>query len=596
MTKIVLLDKSLIEKIAAGEVVERPLSIIKELTENSVDAGATSITVEIIDGGLTQIRVTDNGHGISESDLPLAFTRHATSKIKSFDDLVNVSTMGFRGEALSSISAVSQVELITKTADKLTGVRVEISGGEVVSTSEAATVTGTSIIVSNLFYNVPARRKFLKKPSVEGSLITSYLERFALGNPEISIRYINNSKQVFFLGQRGDLKSVLHGIYGREVAQNLISVDFKLGAFSLKGFLGKPEIARGNRSHGTLFINSRLIQNKTITDAIESGLTGFLMQGKFPLYVLNLIMPYDALDVNVHPNKMDVRFSDENEIFSFVQSAIKEVMESTNLIPKVRVFNPVLKNESVQESFSVPEINSDTSEDVPDTKDVFYPERNNITLTAASPGKKYTPTYEENIPKQKPKIFQDFFTVQSLIWDTYWIVTSGDFMYLIDQHAAHERVLYERLVKDADEMRLNSQQLLVPIEFNLTQSERDIVTENIEVFERFGFEIILENKKVKISALPFLFKGTLDASFFTEILDKLSHVGFDADNIYKHKTELIAMTSCKKAVKGGDRLDISEAKKLIEELNSLDNPFTCPHGRPTIINFTRQEIESRFKR
>ncbi|MCL2285714.1 MAG: DNA mismatch repair endonuclease MutL [Firmicutes bacterium] len=628
MKPIIQLDQSLINKIAAGEVVERPLSVVKELTENAIDARATVITVEITDGGLTMVRVTDNGGGISADELQLAFSRHATSKIASLDDLFQVQTLGFRGEALSSIAAVSQVEMITKTPHAVMGTRVEIHGGVIQSRQSIGCANGTTVVVANLFYNTPARRKFLKKPPSEAGYISDCLQRLALGNPGLQLRYINNGKIIFQSGGNGDLKTAMLNIYGREVATKVIDVDASQEELRLFGLVGKPETARGNRQHGTFFINGRYIQSRLLTNAIESAMKTMLPAGKFPLFALNLSLPFDMLDVNVHPTKMDVRFAEEDAIFSFVEEAVREALSEHNLIPSVRQKAKSSESVAEQEQLSLfptyPEKPVEEPLSEKELADLFSPdeepERDIETVirelylnpSKAISAKEKTNFTSADLPEQrqisaeelstpslpKPRFFSTY-QIHSLIFNTYWLVTQEESLYLIDQHAAHERVLYERLLATVRERAVSSQQLLLPIPLRLTPREKQTLADNMEYFNNFGFEISADDDNpddYTITAVPLLFNGPLHSGFFSDLLDKIDEVGFSKESAYDHKTELIAMASCKAAVKGGDNLSEQEAHALITQLLELENPFTCPHGRPTIIEFTRQELERRFKR
>ena len=643
MNPIIQLDQGLINKIAAGEVVERPLSVVKELTENAIDAGATVITVEITDGGLTMIRVTDNGSGIDGEALQLAFSRHATSKIASLEDLFQVQTLGFRGEALSSIAAVAQVEMITKTPTAITGTRVEIHGGAPQSRQSIGCATGTTVVVANLFYNTPARRKFLKKPATEAGYISDCLQRLALGNPSLTIRYINNGKIIFQSGGSGDLKTVMLNIYGREVATKVVGVDARAGDLHLFGLIGKPETARGNRQHGSFFINGRYIQSKLLTGAVESAMRTMLPAGKFPLYALTLTLPFDMLDVNVHPTKMDVRFADEDEIFSFVENAVRDALSEHNLIPSVaKKIKPVAPEaeqlplfpayEKAIESLFSPDSTNDVAPTVgahsvrphlPPTSNPVKPLPTDSTPspidieaeiralylnpTKAVSAKESPPAAEAD---EAPPAFDapknPFFTtyqIHGLIFNTYWLVTQGDSLYLIDQHAAHERILYENFLRNARERAVTSQQLLLPIPLRLTPREKQVLADNMEYFSNFGFGVSADTAdeagefgEFAITAVPLLLNGPLGTGFFSDILDNIDRVGFSKESAYDHKTELIALAACKAAVKGGDHLAEAEARALITQLLELENPFTCPHGRPTIVEFTRQELERRFKR
>ena len=618
MKPIIQLDQGLVNKIAAGEVVERPLSVVKELTENAIDAGATVITVEITDGGLTMVRVTDNGGGIAAEELPLAFSRHATSKIASLDDLFQVETLGFRGEALSSIAAVAQVEMITKTPDAISGTRVEIHGGKILSRQNIGCANGTTIVVSNLFYNTPARRKFLKKPATEASYISDCLQRLALGNPQLTLRYINNGKIIFQSTGSGQLKTVMLNIYGREVATKVIDVDVKANEMHLHGLVGKPEIARGNRGYGTFIINGRFIQSSLLNKAMESAMRTMLPVGKFPVFTLNLNLPFDALDVNVHPTKMDVRFADEDGVFTFIEDAVRNALSEQNLIPKTRSDKrPSVAHSATFEAEQLPltellPVKNVKEPALPAQKSIvpannidkvlseFFAKSKTVSAKECAEGPPFedelSPTLKpvEPAPEYLPraKLFKSY-RIHGLIFNTYWLVTQDESLYLVDQHAAHERVLYENLLSKAQESRVPSQQLLIPLPLRLTPREKQVLADNRVIFQNFGFEITDNDNNFVIESVPMLIKGTLQSSFFSDLLDKIDQVGFSKDSL---KTELIAVASCKAAVKGGDGVTEPEARAMITQLMELENPFTCPHGRPTIIEFTRQELERRFKR
>ena len=635
MKPIIQLNQNLINKIAAGEVVERPLSVVKELCENAIDAGASTITVEIRNGGLSMVRVTDNGKGIPSDYLSLAFARHATSKISSLEDLFQVETLGFRGEALSSIAAVAQVEMLTKTSDAMMGTRVEIHGGQVISNQGVGCTNGTTLIVSNLFYNTPARLKFLKKPQIEGGYIADCLERLALGNPNITIRYINNGSIIFQTVGNGDLKSALLNVYGREVASKVIPVEAesKVDELFLSGMVGRPEIARGNRQHGTFFINGRYIQSKFLGNAVESAMKTMLPSGKFPMYVLRLSLPFNALDVNVHPTKMDVRFANEEAVFNFVENSIQEVLLKENLIPRVytkKTYEPeaeqlpiskpltiveaseatgISKKNILQNPLSLPfghnfksnELIIGKTEKTEQTKQTGNTEKTetptNINLnlnedTLISKTKtNTTPTHPA--PPLRP--FEDY-QVIGLLFDTYWLISEKKSLFMIDQHAAHERVLYEELLHKVKEDPIHSQQLLNPITLRLTPMERELLQDNKDLFEQFGFEIEGNVEEPIIITVPVMIKSPISPAFFTEILDKMRDVGFSKKSPYEYKSELIALAACKAAVKGGSSLKEGEARELVQKLLKLENPFFCPHGRPTIIEVTQNEIERRFKR
>jgi len=643
MKPIIQLNQPLINKIAAGEVVERPLSVVKELLENAIDAGASTITIEISEGGLSSIRVTDNGGGIPADQILLAFARHATSKITSIDDLFEVGTLGFRGEALSSISAVAQVEMITKTPGAMMGTRVEIHGGQLISRQEIGTVDGTTVVVSNLFYNTPARRKFLKKPPTEAGYIADCLQKLALGNPKLTIRFINNGQIAFQTRGRGDLKTAMLNVYGHEAAAKLIEVSAGMEALNLIGLIGKPEVARGNRQRQCFFINGRLIVSKLLTQAVEEATRTMLPGGKFPVYVLNLELPHEDVDVNVHPTKMDVRFANEDVVFRFIQGAVREALTESNLIPEARFaekkeYTPLDQIQITDKELAVKTQPAPSAEKNPlflaeSRKDVqpvlearpvglsrncikpyALPESementsppHTITSSEKRDGEVLAINQGHTTSQQAPQedtvkaTPQPFFTdyhITGLIFSTYWLITQGESLYLIDQHAAHERVLYEEIMETASTGYVHAQPLIAPIPIRLTPMETAQLKENLPLFTRFGFEITdIDDNAPKLAAVPYLFKGPAYTSFFTDILDKLGEAGFSRGGVNANKTEAIAMAACKQAVKAGDNISEPEARALIEKMLSLENPFTCPHGRPTIIEITRKELEKRFKR
>jgi len=624
MKPIIQLDKSLINKIAAGEVVERPLNVVKELTENAIDAGATILTIEITDGGLTMIRITDNGSGIAKKDLPLAFARHATSKIANIDDLFTVQTLGFRGEALSSIAAVSKVELITKTQSDIEGTRIEIHGGEMVKSQAIGCAVGTSIIVNQLFYNTPARRKFLKKPASEAGLVSECVQRLALGNPNLSIKYISNNQVVFQTNGSGDLKNTILNCYSRDIASNLVAVDATEENMVLTGFVGKPSIARSNRNYGNFFINGRLIQSQILRRAVESAMRTMIGAGRFPLYVLNLNMPFDDIDVNVHPTKLDVRFAHESNVFDFIEHSISHALLENDLVPKkieprreiikkYPTIEPIIKPRqidlhpfSVQNAYLVKQkeqlLASKGHDDV-----IAEPQKTYTHINTHLPEPPYMPETSDkprtnelsnSVLLYETTLEQHDFTdykILGLAFNTYWLIEKETSIYLLDQHAAHERVLYETIKQQVMSKSIPSQRLMFPLEVSLTPHEMHVLTENLQIFQDFGFEFDNEDA-MRILAVPLLYKGPVDSLFFMELLDKLEDTGFKDNHVYEHKLNMLFMTACKAAVKAGDKLSTEEAHALIKQLLELDNPFTCPHGRPTLIEISQREIERRFAR
>lgn len=641
MNNIRLLDNNLINKIAAGEVVERPASVVKELMENSIDAGATSITVEIKEGGISLIKITDNGKGIPKEELKTAFLRHATSKLRTLDDLEDIMTLGFRGEALSSIASVAQVEMITKTKDSQVGHKIVINGGVVEKEEESAGNNGTVFTMKNLFYNTPARRKFLKKPATEGGYVSEVVNRIALGHPEIAIKYINNGNTIMQTNGSGDVKSVVLYIYGRQMASQMIETSYSKDGFTVEGLIAKPELSRGNRNYENFFINGRYIKSNIVQNAVEEAYKGKLMVGKFPVFVLNLKVPANTVDVNVHPTKLEVRFSDDNLIYDIMYNAVLKALKKTELIPEVTWDKPKkVKSDNVQGTLEDIAFNNtveNKAENIEtkavvendfkyDDKPIFSnqsvaekaPEPKNPVLNAIN--KVYQePYYNEEKPIEKPaetenisrkpeekpilneqkeekrKPFFNNYRIVGQLFATYWIVEQNNCMYLIDQHAAHERALYEDFTEKFKNSQISSQQLLQPIAVNLSEGEKVIVEENMELLESFGFEIEeFGARTYAIRAVPYVFNSPSNVSFFMDIVDTL--VDKNLKSIYDTKEDAIAMMSCKAAVKGNDRLSYSEAQELIQRLLSLQDPFTCPHGRPTIIEMTKYELEKKFKR
>lgn len=758
MRKIAVLDQNTIDKIAAGEVVERPSSVVKELVENAIDAGATAVTVEITDGGKKLIRITDNGAGIEADQIPLAFLRHATSKIEKVEDLEQIASLGFRGEALSSIAAVSQVELITKTPSAVSGSRYIIEGGVEHSLEELGAPEGTTFLVRNLFYNTPARSKFLKSDMTEANYIHTLMEQLALSHPEISFKYIQNRQVKLHSSGNYSVKDVIYSVYGRDITKALLDAEFENDFMKITGFVGKPEIARGNRSFENYYINGRYVKNNIITKAIESAYKGFLMQHKFPFVSLQMQMEGNDLDVNVHPAKREVRFAREQEVYEAVYDTVRKALMGREMIPKVTLgkSEPVKKEEPVKPS-SVPEpfekkrreqLCGHAEKEIKETgisgdrayagAGAFVPEKTKSWMerpayqsTVKEPSVSYSASHttetkkpqvfsaseedlfqgtlrekqeeelkretetklpaEENrelkntgrsqmkntVPvsqntnqkkehwiseKEKPesgdflsepaeithtsdspeKTAQNLETVISVetepgisaaesdqnshemaeqeprqlelfeekllapesrerirlvgqIFDTYWLAQFGDNFYIIDQHAAHEKVYYERLVKSFREKTVDSQYLNPPLIVTLNLQEENILKENQKYFSQFGFEIEeFGGKEYRISAVPATLYGFSEEALFLEMLDQLSGSGEkDALDIFASR---LATMACKVAVKGNHAMSAKEAEKLIDELLTLDNPYHCPHGRPTIISMTRTELEKKFKR
>ena len=678
MRKIAVLDKHTIDKIAAGEVVERPSSVVKELVENSIDAGATAITVEIADGGKKLIRITDNGGGIEASQVPTAFLSHATSKIEKVEDLENIASLGFRGEALSSIAAVSQVELITKTPSAISGVRYVIEGGVEQCLEEMGAPDGTTFLVRNLFYNTPARSKFLKSDSSEANYIGTMMEQLALSHPEISFKYIQNKQVKLHTSGNYNVKDVIYSVYGRDMAKALLEISYENDFMKIEGYAGKPEVSRGNRSFENYYVNGRFVKNNIITKAIEDAYKGFVMQHKFPFVSLQIQMTGNDLDVNVHPRKLEVRFARGAEVYDAVYEAVHNALLHRELIPVV----PVGKEEREAKTAAVkrgavPEPFEKSRRTVPapdnTVKNSSVPQASNIlreqaiyqakpfskeeealfagTLKAATEAdtrRTEQPKIPETLPEvQKPKcpeilpeeeqskcpeippevqkprvpeippevqkplpepqqleLFQEKLLAPESrsrhkligqLFGTYWLVEFENQFYIIDQHAAHEKVNYERFVRHFKEQTIESQYLSPPLVVSLNLDEQAKLKANEEYFTKYGFEIEpFGAREYCISADPTNLYGFHEEELFLEMLDSLGGEG--AKDAFDLFTARLATMACKAAVKGNHQMSPQEADKLIDELLTLDNPYNCPHGRPTIIAMTKTEIEKKFKR
>lgn len=730
MANIQVLDQKTIDQIAAGEVIERPSSVVKELVENSIDAGATAVTVEIRDGGTSFIRVTDNGSGIDRDQVAVAFLRHSTSKIRVVEDLFHVASLGFRGEALSSIASIAMVELITKTRDADAGVRYVIEGGAEKKLEDMAAPDGTTFLVRSLFYNTPARRKFLKSPMTEAGYISDLMERLALSRPDISFQFINNGQTKLHTSGNHNLKDVIYHIYGREIAANLAEIDAEQGPVRITGFIGKPAVSRGNRGFENYFINGRYIKSNVIARGIEEGYRTFMMQHKYPFTALHFTIDGGLLDVNVHPTKMELRFSNQEQLYRFVRETVHQGLMGRELIPEVKLNEdepvkkaedkPALENEinpvsalarqgsaaatakpepaKPQQPQAAPtpqernleyfmaqmrkRVNAEFEEKKiakqveakPVLKDdpifsneelamlepkiekrqqeqpvVQAEEKKPVPECAVEPGilredGVYRVTRKENeamettvvaapepeqaamleaatvkAPKAvditariekapdtayeqqdlfdhrllNPKTKSDIIIIGQL-FETYWLVQFEDKFYMIDQHAAHEKVLYERTVKTLANKEITSQMVSPPMILTLNMQEAAKLAEYQDYFQELGFEIEpFGGKEYAVSAVPANLYGLAEKDLFMELLDDLEYVSGKNTEMILDK---IASMSCKAAVKGNQRLSTAEAKELIEELLTLDNPYNCPHGRPTIISMSKQEIEKKFKR
>lgn len=609
MAEIQILDQKTIDKIAAGEVVERPASIVKELLENSIDAKSTAITVEIKDGGISFIRITDNGYGIENNQIPLAFLRHSTSKIKSIEDLVTVSSLGFRGEALSSIAAVSQVELITKTPSSLTGTRYVIEGGEEKQIEEIGAPEGTTFIIRNLFYNTPVRRKFLKTAATEAGYVADVVEHMAMSHPEISIRFINNNQNKVHTSGNNKLKDIIYNIYGRDIASNLITLENANEPLMITGYIGKPVISRGNRNFENYYINGRYIKSNIVSKAIEDAYKPYMMQHRYPFTAIHIKIEQSLLDVNVHPAKMELRFKNPEEIYPLLYEMLSDALKQKELIPQVvpgkseHTEKQVIKKESIPEPFE----NKRISLSEPDVKYVKEEPVKYTEVNSKNPSSNEKTVSKEQIKQEKPvqmELFDDRLLSKSArlkhrligqVFDTYWLIEYNNCLYIIDQHAAHEKVLYERTMKGLKDKVYTSQQINPPIILSLSIREEEVLKKCIECFTDIGYEIEhFGGREYAIRAVPDNMMSISKKELFIEMLDSLSgEVTKVQADIIKEK---IASMSCKAAVKGNNRLSTEEADKLIEELLELENPYNCPHGRPTIISMSKYEIEKKFKR
>lgn len=677
MPHITVLDQNTINKIAAGEVIERPASVVKELLENAIDARATAVTIEIREGGISFIRVTDNGCGIPAEEVATAFLRHSTSKISSVEDLFTISSLGFRGEALSSIAAVSQAEVITKTSQSLTGIRYRIEGGEEKSLEEVGAPEGTTFIARNLFYNTPVRRKFLKTAQTEGAHVADLVEKIALSHPEVSIRFIQNNQTRLHTSGNHSLKDIIYTVFGREIAANLLSVQAEGGPVKLSGFIGKPVIARSNRNYENYYINGRYIRSSLIAKAIEEAYKPFMMQHKYPFTLLHFQIQPDFLDVNVHPTKMELRFRDGEGIYRMVLTALQNALAHRELIPEIDLEQqekkqalelrrqaealrekepsvepferarmkqlhplPASGNESRTETagaFSESRLLRETAASyktgteaagkkaaAPVLKSPF-PERE--TLFSGEPPVSDVPEAGNKASQKSPSLPAgsskagaadspgetagtqlDLFGEKLLepssrsrhkligqLFDTYWLVEFEGQLFIIDQHAAHEKVLYERTMKTLKNREYTSQAVSPPIILTLSGREQLLLEKYMDSFTRVGFEIEpFGGKEYAVSGVPANLFSIAKKELLMEMIDSLSEdASLSSPDLICEK---VASMSCKAAVKGNHRMSPSEADELIDQLLTLDNPYACPHGRPTIVSMSKYELEKKFKR
>ena len=664
MAQIHVLDPDTIDKIAAGEVVERPASVVKELVENAIDSGADAVTVEVKEGGIEYIRVTDNGCGMEREQLRTAFLRHATSKIADAKDLQQIASLGFRGEALSSIAAVSRTEVITKPQDCITGSRILLEGGRETGFEEVGAPDGTTFIMRNLFYNTPVRRKFLKQAATEGGYIVDLMEHLALSRPDISFKLTLGGQLKFHTSGGGDLKEVIYRIYGRETANALIPMQVQQDRIKAEGYLGRPEAVRSNRNFEIYFLNGRFIRSGIIAKAVEEGYKGYLMQHKFPLCVLHITMDPRQVDVNVHPTKMDVRFSDGMDFARFLTKAVQETLHGEEMIPEASldtdrerkaalrqeaekqervhtpepfernrteefrlaedakyaaerrnmqdfIQNPAWQREKTQENSEKMVKNPAESPD--SGENPFFSETSEISEVPEREGKKDASealkrqeekAAAENSSAEQLNLFEEKiltqdnrarFRIIGQVFETYWLVQYEDKLLMIDQHAAHEKVNFERLMKQYREKAVVSQTLMPPVIVSLSGQEETVLKEHLDTFFGLGFEVeAFGGNEYALRSVPADLYGCNEREMFLEVLDGLAEGGsFGNLRVIEEK---IASMSCKAAVKGNHLLSVPEAEALIDELLTLDNPYNCPHGRPTIVSMTKYEMERKFKR
>lgn len=666
MPEIQLLDQATINQIAAGEVIDRPSSVVKELLENAIDAKATAITVEIKDGGISFIRITDNGCGIEKDQVRKAFLRHATSKLHTIDDLLDIGSLGFRGEALSSIAAIAQVELISKPPEAMLGISYQIEDGEEKSLTQIGAPDGTTILVRNLFYHVPARKKFLKTAATEGNYINQLMENMAMLRPDISMRFINGGQNKLYTSGNGRLKDLIYTIYGREISSNVLEINYECPLFAVTGYIGKPIISRGNRTFENYYINGRFVKSRLIAAAIEQAYKPFMMQHRYPFTVLHIKIKPELIDVNVHPAKMEVRFQQENEIYELLAGAIENTLRGKEFIPDVSDDGKAEKK--VQEKQKLPEPFEQRR--LQAMKEIIPPPpAEHKTQNEQKPSAEHKTQSEQKLPRneEQPKVpsklsepvceykaekkqtikdsdskwesasgihkrigqdvsqtvnqmptqpeqklekpeQQTLFTEPLLsekarihhrligqLFDTYWLIQYGNQLYIMDQHAAHEKVNYERLMEAYRKKERITQFVSPPMVISLTRAEEAILEEFKSEFERIGFTIEpYGGREYAISEIPANLYGINEKDLFLEMLSDLEDRGSMQPS--KLIASKLASMSCKAAIKGGQKISFQEADALVSQLLTLENPYACPHGRPTIITMTKYELEKKFKR
>ena len=622
MKKINVLEKHVAELIAAGEVIDRPCSVVKELAENAIDAGATAITIEIKNGGISYMRVTDDGSGIAKEDVRTAFVRHATSKISNEEDLNSIATFGFRGEALASIAVMSRVEMLTRTSGSEIGCRYEIHGGEEVYFDDAGCPQGTTIVVRDLFYNTPARMKFLKKDIAEGNAVAAVIDRLALSNPAVSIKFIRDSKIVLHTPGNDDLFSVLYAVFGREIAAGFIPVEYELDGIGVKGYVTKPEFARASRALQYFFINSRYVKTKTAMVAVEEAFRGSIVTGKYPACVLNISVPYEAVDVNVHPAKIEVRFVNEKPIFDCVYTGIKSLINSItekpefaikNVSQEVNPFTLMKQVEEIQQKWDSTPSRKNTihsSTDLRSSSMTAEEYRNYVGFEKPNPQddvKVVRPIVEEPvIKKESAEVVTSSVTIETVdekssapmrvigeLFNTYIVAESNDNMILIDKHAAHERLIYEKLKEENE--GIDRQLLLSPVVINLSKENHAVICENADVFAKAGFSLEdFGSFSVAIREIPVVIKENDIESIVIEIADSI--IKHKPSDNFEYLDRLYHSIACRSAIKANDRSFINELEALVQKL--IDNPDVkyCPHGRPIYISLSKRELEKQFGR
>ncbi|WP_458458832.1 DNA mismatch repair endonuclease MutL [Pseudobutyrivibrio sp.] len=629
MGKINLLSQETIDKIAAGEVVERPASVAKELIENSIDAGATAISVEIKGGGIEYLRITDNGSGIEKDQIQIAFLRHSTSKIADASDLASVRSLGFRGEALSSISAVSKVELITKTKDSLLGASYIIEGAKEISLTDIGAPNGTTFIVRQLFFNTPARKKFLKSESTEGSYVFDVVEHLALSHPEISFKFLLNGKEKLMTSGNGSLSDTIYQIYGRQIASNVLDIDYEDDKVRLSGFIGQSVIARGNRAFEHFFVNNRYIKSNHLSKACEEGYYGFLMGHQYPFFVINIDFNADVVDVNVHPTKQEVRFEDEAYILELLTKTINNRLRKREDVLEAHIDEPKPVTHSVPLQVMPEATSQQTSFDTDYTPSIASAEKQTVAIEQeVKPIKMPEPFERDRLEKIKAQVtaqirndtpYEKKFTennkggekyeqisflkkeaikehkIIGQVFDTYWIIEYDKNMYIIDQHAAHEKVLFEKTMARLKNNEMTSQMISPPVIISLAPQDVLLYENYHEAFEKIGFQISsFGGNEIAINGVPGNMLNLDPKMLFMEILADCSN--YKSSDSFDMIVERVASMSCKAAVKGNNRLSIPEIKTLVDDLLKLENPYHCPHGRPTMISFSEYELAKKFKR